>query len=590
MPEGIFDLREQAARLDTASTAWASLSQAITGTSDGVDEAARTARDAGWEGRTADSYDAHRKELVGDLDTAARIAETLATTLSAAAGSVRICQGRLDQEWATVASLPRIPIPVGSGGFAFRTETDEERRRADQAVANAQGLREELDATLARDTTALRDAAADWRALARTWASVADGSTSGFDGARSLGEDVGVITDGDRTIFGTGDGDDEIRVEIDPRTGDRVVTVNGQSYRVPDGQEIVVRAGGGSDRIDVPEGTDVDVTLIGGEGDDTIVSRDGSDTVLGMDGEDKIDTGSGADRVSGGADADYLDGQGGGDVVTGGSGRDTLYGTGGDDVLVGGEGQDYLEGADGDDRLDGGSGDDILSGGRDDDTVHGGSGGDVTYSGRGDDTTYAGSGSDTTHVEPGDAAYDTEQRVTVEIPDTGSFIKVEGSPEFVARVQADLEMLRSSPAGQQMLANLQENHDNSGFLGFNKESLTISEYPTPDNSTASHDGNANRIEYSTHFNTLYDGPPSAVLYHEMAHVYDYMNDTLRDGTYEGEDPYDVGDNNRERVAAGLPIDHDDDPDTPERIDPDHPYVYTENGLREEMGAPHRDHY
>ena len=40
----------------------------------------------------------------------------------------------------------------------------------------------------------------------------------------------------------------------------------------------------------------------------------------------------------------------------------------------------------------------------------------------------------------------------------------------------------------------------------------------------------------------------------MAHVYDYMNDTLADGTYQGEDQYDVGDNNRERVAAGLPID------------------------------------
>ncbi|MER6941743.1 M91 family zinc metallopeptidase [Nocardioides sp. NPDC000441] len=26
------------------------------------------------------------------------------------------------------------------------------------------------------------------------------------------------------------------------------------------------------------------------------------------------------------------------------------------------------------------------------------------------------------------------------------------------------------------------------------------------------------------------------------------------------------------------------------MDPDHPYVYTENGLRDEMGAPHRDHY
>jgi hypothetical protein len=48
--------------------------------------------------------------------------------------------------------------------------------------------------------------------------------------------------------------------------------------------------------------------------------------------------------------------------------------------------------------------------------------------------------------------------------------------------------------------------------------------------------------------------------------------------------------NREREAAGLPIDDDHDPKTPDRIDPDHPYQYTENGLREELGAPHRPRY
>lgn len=588
MSEGIFDLREEATRLDAASAAWASLARGITVAGDGADDAARTARNRGWEGKTAEAFDAHRRRLVGDLDKAAGLAERLASTLSAAAGSVRICQGRLDQEWATVASLPRTPLPTG--GFSFETETAEQARRATAAVTAARALRDDLDAILARDTSSLGDAAQEWRALIGAWATVADGTADGFGGVPADGGRTGVITDGDRTIFNTGSGDDDLRVETDPRTGDRVVTVNGQSYRVPDGQQIVIRAGGGNDHIDVPKGTWVDVTLIGGEGNDTIVSRGGADTVLGMDGEDKIDAGGGEDRVSGGAGADYLDGQAGDDVVTGGTGRDTLYGMGGADTLSGGGGQDYLEGADGSDRLDGGDGDDILSGGTGDDTVHGGAGDDVTYAGRGDDTTYAGSGDDASHVEAGDASYDTERRVTVEIPDTGSFIKVEGSPEFVARVQADLEMLRGSPAGQQMLENLQRDHDESGFLGFNKESLTIREYATPDNSSAWHEGNDNYIEYSTHFNTLYDGPPSAVLYHEMAHVYDYMNDTLRDGTYQGADPYDVGDNNRERVAAGLPIDHDDDPSTLERIDPEHPYVYTENGLREEMGAPHRDHY
>ncbi|MFE6921977.1 M91 family zinc metallopeptidase [Nocardia sp. NPDC057663] len=35
---------------------------------------------------------------------------------------------------------------------------------------------------------------------------------------------------------------------------------------------------------------------------------------------------------------------------------------------------------------------------------------------------------------------------------------------------------------------------------------------------------------------------------------------------------------------------DHNPATPEQIDPDHRIELTENGLRAEMGAPHREHY
>ena len=57
-------------------------------------------------------------------------------------------------------------------------------------------------------------------------------------------------------------------------------------------------------------------------------------------------------------------------------------------------------------------------------------------------------------------------------------------------------------------------------------------------------------------------------------------------------PHMVVDNvrNLERVAVGLPIDHDDDPSTPERLDPDMPYAYTENALREEWAWPRRPRY
>ena len=52
-------------------------------------------------------------------------------------------------------------------------------------------------------------------------------------------------------------------------------------------------------------------------------------------------------------------------------------------------------------------------------------------------------------------------------------------------------------------------------------------------------------------------PPAVVLYHELAHIYDHFHGTVAAGTYEGADNQGVP--NRERVAVGLPIDHDGDP-------------------------------
>ena len=155
-----------------------------------------------------------------------------------------------------------------------------------------------------------------------------------------------------------------------------------------------------------------------------------------------------------------------------------------------------------------------------------------------------------------------EQNVIVEIKDLETFIKVEGSPEFRERVEADLEMMRSSPRGQEMLAALQKGHEDTagGMLWWHSDgdTLTIKEYNNPqdpNNSTASHQGNDNVIDYNTHIDELtmgngntVQGPPSAVLYHEMAHVYDYMNDSLAPGDYQG--PDNPGVPNRERAAVG----------------------------------------
>ncbi len=411
--------------------------------------------------------------------------------------------------------------------------------------------------------------------------------------------------DGDDTILGLdgkdmvsgGGGNDRISLGAsrDPRQGEGDVVERAMGG---DGDDVIA----GSLGRDAALGDGGNDLVFGGEGDDTLAGNDGDDVVVGGGGIDNVYGNAGQDRAFGGADRDYVDGGAGNDTLDGGLGDDTVYGLSGDDRISGGAGNDYLEGATGRDDLDGGLGNDILSGGRDDDTIHGGDGNDAVYTGAGRDHVEGGAGTDKVYGQTEDTSEDVEQTVTVDIKDVGSYIKIEGSPEFVERVQADLDMLRASPRGQLMLGNLERaNEDTKGWF-YGGDGLTITE-TTDENSYASHNEgwfhNHPSIALNPSLDTVANGPPVAVLYHEMAHIYDFVNGTTVEGAYNGASGDDrMGDGhggvvnvpNLERQAVGLPIDDDNNPRTPNRIDPDHPLDYTENGLRDEMGAPRRDRY
>jgi uncharacterized protein YukE len=579
---GMWDLAARPDALDAAAHAWLGMGERVDQAATSVNNRSSAVLGS-WEGESATTYDAHRRKLVLSIDEATDSAARVSTALQRAAGSIRQAQSDLDASWASVAD---VPSTTGGGSVTFQPRDDAESTRVRTAIARATEIRTRLDGELAEDAAALTAATEFWDQTAAEWASVADGTTDGFT-VPTGAHDVGFIVVGDQVIVNGTSGDDDITVSVDPVTGVQTVTVNGTSYTVPAGQHVVIRGGDGNDTITVPQGGGVGFTLIGSRGNDNITGGDGGDTVLGMDGDDNVDAGAGDDRVSGGAGQDYLNGQGGNDRIFGGEGRDTIYGLSGDDVLSGGAEQDYLEGGTGNDTLDGGQGNDILSGGDGDDTLRGGSGDDVTYAGRGSDTTYGGTGADTANGEAGDTTDGVEQTVTIEIPDGLAGIRIEGSPEFVERVEADLQMLASSPEGQQMITNLQQH------IADGPDTLTIREYHNPadpDNSTASTDGTNSVINYNTRLDDFRGAPPVVVLYHEFAHVYDYMNDTFDPTPYSGDDTVDHGVKQGERQASGLPIDHDHDPSTPEVIDPDHDFGLTENGLRDEMGLPNRDHY
>jgi hypothetical protein len=569
--DNLWDLAADPGAVGAAAQAWRSLGPACDAARDVVDARARPLRGDAWSGDTADTYHDHRAKLGRGVDDVLAAAGDIAAALDATAGALAGTQSLLADALARAGA--RVPFGVAGGRVRFAPRTPDDLPAVTVAVAEAQQIRAELDSELLRQVAKIENARRLLAGVSSTWDSTAGGRT---DGWRLPPEAAGLgwIYDGDTVVVNTGPGDDTVVVGIDPATGEQLVTVNGTTVRFPAGHEITVRAGEGNDTVNVAAGTRVNLTLLGGAGGDNLLAGGGHNRVYGGDGRDYVDGGAGDDRLAGGL------------------GDDTVYGLSGADRIDGGAGRDHLEGGRGDDTIDGGAGNDAISGGRDSDTLRGGGGDDRVYSGPGRDAVDAGDGADTVYGQAEDAVRGAEQVVTVQITDVASYIRIEGSPGFVDRVEADLDLLRASPTGQQMLGNLERAHEDSKHWFYGGDGLTIRETRDENGYARSNPGwlghQHPRIDYNPSFDTLYDGPPVVVLYHEMAHVYDYVNDTLADGTYDRPDNPDTP--NRERVAAGLPIDHDDDQRTPDRIDPEHPVEYTENGLRAELGAPHRPRY
>jgi uncharacterized protein YukE len=562
------DARPEA--LDRAAVAWRVVGDGVRALSGRVDAAGAELLRT-WEGDAAARYAAVHAGHRAVLDGLSTVSSEVATRLDDAAAVLRSAQLRLDDLAAAVETAAE------PGRFRLRGVAPDLLRRAE---AEAAQVRAGADAALAPLAEAVARAARQLEDLRRA---VPPADSAPYLPVRAAAHPA-VILDGDRVVVSATGGGDTIRISVDPVTGTRLIDINGHVTPVLAGLDLVVRAGRGNDNVVVAQGSRVRVTLVGGAGNDTLIGSAGDETLLGSWGRDRILGRGGADRLRGGADADYLEGGGGSDMMDGGAGSDVLYGLDGDDTLRGGAGTDYVDGGRGGDRLAGGDGDDMLFGGVGVDRLAGGDGNDALYGGGGADRVLGGGGVDRAFVTPGAVVGDVASSVTVELSTVGGDIRVEGTPEFVARVQSDLDALRASPRGQEMLAAL-DAHGGGG-------TLVISEFHG-DNGAFLGGSARPTVLYNPSWSIATPGtgvlaPPVVVLYHELAHAYDAHYDTGVDGTYGGAD--NPGVPNREREAVGLPVDADHDPATPLTLAPGHPYGLTENGLRDEFGLPRRPRY
>lgn len=348
-----------------------------------------------------------------------------------------------------------------------------------------------------------------------------------------------------RLLIATKSADDQLR--LDASDGTLLLTLNDLQYRI----EPIVEP------LDLIIDTDA--------GDDTVRTE-------GLRGKITLRTGAGDDLIKVGAGNFYIDSGAGNDtVLTRGHGMHTIYAGDGDDTCFGGEQLTFMAGGEGDDRLVAGAGLSIISPGPGEDSIFPGSGSNVVYSSDENDLILREKGTLRLHRGGSHRAGDQA-------------LRIEGSDGFVKRVEADLDLLRTSPTARLLLQALDEaasahgtqvtvrfTHEPNGYFGH-------PHWPVIDGQRAPA-GQSGELVY----NPAWQPPgsfPVVVLYHELCHAYNFAT-----GSMFGFD--------HERQVVGLPTEHppfdfDDDPQTPPlNTNPD---PFNENSLRRELGLPPRLNY
>ena len=179
-------------------------------------------------------------------------------------------------------------------------------------------------------------------------------------------------------------------IDVDGGDGDDIINLEGVGPsnfpNLIDELNINIVGGDGNDTID---GSEFGDNIDGGDGNDFVHGGGGDDMVKGGGGEDDLFGGDGKDTVKGGDGFDNMDGGDGDDTLEGGTGDDTIEGGDGDDTIKGGDDFDEIFGGDGEDTIFGGTGNDIINGGRDKDFILGGSGTDFINGDDGQDVIFA---------------------------------------------------------------------------------------------------------------------------------------------------------------------------------------------------------
>lgn len=407
------------------------------------------------------------------------------------------------------------------------------------------------------------------------------------------------------------------------------VNVNGTAYDFPatymaEGKqkaiELHIKSNGGNDNISICPYVMLKAIVESGDGNDSIYAGGGDTRLFGGRGNDILWLGSGTGYAEGNEDNDTL---------IGGTGNNALYGNNGRDWMYAGPGaankQSHMDGGTEQDQMFAGNGHTVMNGGRGDDQMYGN---DRTtfYTGEGSDSVHSHNSKDLIYAKRSDKL-DTAAgtNVTYVKPDRSGehAFAFKGTPRFIQRVHDDLDLLRSSPAGQQLLAKLdiaaqngapilfRESKKDENYYTFYSHQLTdlrkqkklpedeeTSAYGYIQDGVPGSRADKAKIDYNpsfVHDTAFLVSPPVIQLYHELAHAKNGADGTRLPGTQQEQIPGFLSEEvlNEELQTIGLSttapaFDFDNDPATPPTST--NPAPFTENALNQEMGKPLRRYF
>jgi hypothetical protein len=204
VPANPWELRADVRPLEAAAQRWTEIGALMARRGDEIVEAARRATE-GWDAAAAESYDAHRRQVLANLDRFTTLADQVAGSLRAISGILTSSQKELDHAWTTVALVPH-EVVGESRHLVFKPSEDEDRGKVERGQQQVEEIRGRLTLSLDQESTRLRNARAEL-VMVRTELTTLMGG--GFPGLLAPGEEasgVGMVAPASTSVPGSAQG------------------------------------------------------------------------------------------------------------------------------------------------------------------------------------------------------------------------------------------------------------------------------------------------------------------------------------------------------------------------------------------------